>query len=121
MTVEEMQARIEQLEKENAKLRGEKGRLTKVVPDELESKYPWLDKDRDNVASPIGKAVRALCFPKSKKPHMRNWGQWGKSMMDYTYLRSVREMSDEEYEKYSLVFRAVVEAIAPYRYCEDDE
>ena len=114
--IEELEARIRELEKENDTLRGKKKMFTPTIPKQIEEKF----ENTDNVYDAkrfyaITVAVRQMCFPPIAGK--RRNAQTGKKMpCDFT-LR-VMDMTPEQYKRYVDILDEVADILAAYEYVE---
>ena len=111
-TIEELQARIEALEAENAALKeqSKKGRpLSDSFNNVMRKQYPsvYFKCDQDDITK-LGTVIRRVCFPRSKKRLCGGQRGYKKTPAPLT----VNEMNDKQYARYCEVFHEICKTLA---------
>lgn len=116
----EMQKRITELEKEVARLRGEK-----LKKDALPAIPGYIGKKFKNDSHGYGEhtmrdislAMRRICFPPFEKPHYHSYRDGKPSkLINYTYALPINEMTEDQYSRYIEILDKVTDILAEYEY-----
>lgn len=114
MTEQEMQARIQELEEENLRLKHKKKRVSLL--EQFGRVYPWLGyNDADHKLSGL---IRAVCFHMVEKPrkHKGSEAYW-----DSKYLLETKDMTDEQKSRYSEIAGKLISVLDEYEAITDTE
>lgn len=116
----EMQKRITELEKEVARLRGEKLKkdVLPAIPGHIEKKFKVSTHGHgEHTMRDISLAMRRICFPPYDKPHYHSYRDGKPSkLMKYTYALPIMEMTAEQYARYIEILDKVTDILAEYEY-----
>ena len=108
MTVEEMKARIAELEEENARLKGYHKKRRSRVPTAWLALHPIMDPKYGGDANTIGSYIRRTLFPETIKDE--TFTSAGRFMKRNVCI-SVDDMTDDQYAVYMETFENVLEAV----------
>lgn len=109
MTQEEMLARIDELEAENAHLRGVRKYKVSLVH-RFSYEYPWARLTWDGMTT-LSKLIRQVCFEKQARP--RKYNGYSKKM-DCDYLMKTEDMNDEQREKFVEIANEILSVLDQY-------
>lgn len=127
-----MMARIRELEKENQRLNHVVSGIKRqacdrrnIIPYEIGIKHGghpgsggyfcFPDMQYDDLQI-LSMAIRGICFPR----HFKEKHRQGKTRKD-SFRVGVREMTDEEYKKYSEVVDQIIGVLVKYTYHPEDK
>ena len=116
MTLEEAQARIAELEAENATLKGNRRPKRKIIPPNVVLKYPFFKKFLyENCINLLSKFVRATIFQPIQKPRGRTYQDGSKIKRLSDYVAQLDELTDTQYQVYCEVVEKIIGIVADYR------
>lgn len=114
MTEQEMLARIQELEEENAKLKHTKKKVSLL--ELFEKTYPWLGFSC--TTDELSRLIRAVCFHKVNKPRkLRHDNKT--AICDYILL--TKDMTDEEKNRYAEIAGKLLAVLDEYEAITDTE
>ena len=105
MTLEEMQARIAELEAENARLKGEHRKWRDRLPNDAYIRWPFVGTR--NVVQSLTTLVRSACFPLKAYNKSAVRKQEG--------IMTLLEMTDEQYSGYIAATTEILDILKKYR------
>lgn len=111
--LEDLYLRIEELERENAKLRSEKSQKRARLPTDFGEKFPNVAFAfrRSNIYDDFCYFIRATCFPKSDC-FMTRGGCEGRDRVPAPMRLS--EMTEDQFTRYSKIVEQLASVLEPY-------
>ena len=118
MTREEALQRIQELETELEGIKGViRARNARTIPAESVVKHPWLSALWDHselFRNSVSNVIRLACFGELKL--VSHTTPWNGQIWEYHKYESlkIKELNQEQYDKYKEVFEKVISVIEPY-------